>query len=822
MKSLKCSLVSLAGNCSLAGRFAVAGTAALTVGLFACSSNTSVGNPRTFNRPVQAAFACLDTTTGAPRSLADCITGASGIAMHALVLQEARGEVAAVDLVSRLVIDSDRGVPGYSFVPVSALPTSILVPRNSPQCAFVASAGENGVDAIDLRRFRRQSAAIAETFPPAELPGQPSAMVLSPLEDALWISLPERGSVVRVALDGCTFGEQNEIMLDTTVPAATNWDGSGDLARVCPTTGFTPATPATLTPRSYTPATPVARPQALEVGRELLVGDANLPLIHRIDFDSQTVLPSIATGAPIRALVATPDVPNSMDAADPTRGRFIYAIDEDDGTVMVVDYSDPIAAGFGAIIPVGPEGVARPDRLPLLSGARALAVLTPAYDASNPFAQVCNPTVAAASSVYPSGFQTLRGVFVGVGLTDSTVRFIDVFDSDASCRGRVVPGTTDCDGSESFVYIRRHRSRIGEARRVVGATASEVTFVLDGASVRVTNESPDVGLGLTRLSCPDYALQPIFGQAADEGLVCGHFDPYAALSELWSAQWNGPLLATVASSGRLHEEGADIVLDSTVDFCEAGALGAENMAVASTDAPERGVADVVRISSTISEVMLEDERCQVVAGIEGSSRNARPIEVPIRSTHAGVTGLGLPFRGRLVFDPDAVVLSRTSPIVVTMRDVLRCVGREFVRFDVRVRDSFAIAGSRSGQVHRVVADTNAQCVVDETQNVRRLSRVPVGEPFTNGALAFQVARAPSPALTTATSSTEFRIVLGNVPPMLNVDVGFISSTSPRQLALPTDIRWNEVSQRLYIIDIERRGLLELQTLPLNYTQSSFN
>ena len=53
-----------------------------------------------------------------------------------------RGEVAAVDLVARTVIDSDRGVPGYSFVPASALPTSIVVPRNAPQCAFVASAGE--------------------------------------------------------------------------------------------------------------------------------------------------------------------------------------------------------------------------------------------------------------------------------------------------------------------------------------------------------------------------------------------------------------------------------------------------------------------------------------------------------------------------------------------------------------------------------------------------------------------------------------------------------------------------------------------------------
>ena len=805
-----------------AGRLLVAGTAALSVGFFACSANTLVGNPRTFNRPVQAAFACLDTTTGIPRSLADCITGASGIAMHALVLQEARGEVAAVDLVSRLVIDSDRGVPGFSFVPVSALPVSILVPRNSPQCAFVASAGENGVDAIDLRRFRRQSAAIAETFPSAELPGQPSAMVLSPLEDALWISLPERGSVVRVALDGCAFGVQNEIMLDTTVPTATDWDGSGDLSRICPTTGFTGATPATLTPRVYTAATPVSRPQALEVGRELLVGDANLPLIHRIDFDAQTVLPSIATGAPIRALVATPDVPNSIDATDPTRSRFIYAIDEDDGTVMVVDYSDPSTAGFGAVIPVGPEGVVRPDRLPLLSGARVLAVISPSYDAADPFARVCDPSVTLASGAVAPGVTALRGVFVGVGLTDSTVRFVDVFDSDAFCRGRTIPGVTDCDGGESFVYIRRHRQRMGEVRRVVGVTASEVSFILDGAPVRVTNEAPDVGLGLTRLSCPDFGLRPIFGQLGNEGLVCGFADPYAALAELWSAQWNGPLLATVASSGRLHEEGDEIVLDSAIDFCDAGALGSENMALTGVDAPERGSADVIRISSTISNVMLEDERCQIVAGIEGSSRNSRPIEVPILSTHAGVPGLGIPFRGRLVFDPDAAVLSRTSPIVVTMRDVLRCVGREFVRFDVRVRDSFAIAGSRSGQLHRVVADGSAQCVVDETQDVRRLARVAVGEPYTNGALAFQVTRTPSAVLTTSTSSTEFRVVLGNVPAMLNVDVGFLSQPSPRQLALPTDIRWNDVNQRLYIIDIERRGLLELQTLPLGFTRSSFN
>jgi hypothetical protein len=803
-------------------RTAIRGAAALSLGLLACAQNTTTGASRTFNRPVRVAFACIETTTGNPRSLSDCTTGAQGIAMHALVLQESRGEVAAVDLVARTVIDSDRGVPGYSFVPASALPTSIVVPRNAPQCAFVASAGNNAIDAIDLRRFRRESAPTAELHAAAELPGQPSAMVLSPTEDALWLSLPERGSVVRVGLDGCNFVSQNEIMLDATLPAATRWDGSGDLARICPTTGFTGATPATLIPRTYTPTSLGAHPQALEVGRELLVGDANLPLIHRIDFDTQGILPSIATGAPIRSLVVTPDVPNSSDPADPTRGRFIYAIDEEDGTVMVVDYSDPSATGFGAVIPVGPEGVARPDRLPLLTGARTLAVLTPSYDPTNPFAAACDPTVALASGATAPGVTALRGVFVGVGLTDSTVRFVDVFDSDALCRGRVVPGSTECDGSESFVYIRRHRPRMGEARRVVGATASEVSFVLDGASVRISAELPDAGLGLTRLSCGDYGLQPIFAPTDASGLVCGQFDPYAALAELWSAQWNGPLLSTVASSGRLHSDGDAIVLDSAVDFCAAGALGADNMAATDAAALERGPADIVRISSALSATMLEDERCQIVAGIEGSSRNARPIDVSIQRTYGPFDGLNEPFRGRLVFDPDALVLDRSAATPVTMRDVLRCVGNEFVRFDVRVRDVFAIAGSRSGQSHRVVTTADGQCAVDAAQDARRISRVRAGQPFNNGALAFQVTRPPSIVSATSTGTTEFRVVLGNVPATLNVDVGFISQQAGRQLALPADISWNGVNQRLYIIDIERRGLLELQTLPLSYTTSSFN
>ncbi|MBX7194728.1 MAG: hypothetical protein K1X94_21920 [Sandaracinaceae bacterium] len=797
-----------------AARTLTATSALLALG--ACSQTPIVATVRTFNRPVQAVLVCLETGSGNPRTISDCTLDSSGVtptglAMHALVLQEARGEVASVDLVARKVMDADPAIPGYSFVAVNPLPTAIVVPETTPSCAFVTSAAEDTIEAIDLHQFRSEGLAAAVEHDPIELAGAATAMVLDPSEAALWVAMPERSSVARIPIEGCAFGALEEIALEATVPDGIVGAPEDDRAtsRYCPAT-FTPAPLPTIMPREVEPLDVVARPAVLAVGRELLVGDRALPLIHRVDFAARVPLAPIAAGATIRSLAVTPEVPNSFDATSPDRSRYVYAVDDADGTVLAVEYSDPASPAFGAVLPVGAASSVRPDRMPFLTGARTLEVIQPRYDELTPFDNLCDPANIPDDIAAPA-YSTLRGVFLAIGMTDSTVRFVDVFDSDAPCRGRVEGATEDCTStSETFVYERRHHPRVGERRTTVGVTANDVSFLVNGATVRLSESSEE----LTSITCPS-SLDPIFGTVADGTVrVCGHSDPYEAVTEIWSAAWQGAISGTASSTGNFSRlDDGSIALDARVDFCAAGVLGAAQ--VASAPAPESGFGgDVIAITNTLTSTMAEVDRCKAVVGIEGSSQSPRPVLVPIASSSTRPDGLLEPYRGRLIFDASAPVLDRATA-GLTLEDVLTCFGDQLVRFDVRVRDSFSVIGSRSGQRHRVIRADDGTCEVDETLSVSRQSRAQAGALFANDLVAFQIAARPS------TDSTELRVTIGTVPATLNLDVGAVASSTSRGLALPSDIVWSSVYERMYIVDVERRGLIELTMQPLVYTQSRF-
>jgi hypothetical protein len=784
--------------------------------LAACSQTPILVNVRTFNRPVQVAMVCLETATGIARPIADCTltssnTSPTGLAMHALVLQEARGEVAAVDLVSRLVVDTNPAIPGYTFVPVDPLPTGIVVPPTAPTCAFVSSAGADAIDAIDLRIFRRESRSAAVDHAPLELPGAPTAMVLDPSEAALWVAMPERSSVARVAIDGCEFGAIEEISLEATVPpglvsSVTDDDAS---ARYCPLDFGAAALPS-ITARDPELLDTVARPSVLAVGRELLVGDRALPLVHRVDFAARVPLTPFSIGAPVRALAVTPEVPLSYDPGAEARGRYVYAVDDADGTVLALDYSDPASAEYGAVLPIGAGSSPRPDRMPFLVGARTLEVLSPRYDELEPFENLCDPSNIADDVAAPS-HQTMRGVFLAVGMTDATVRFVDVFDSDATCRGRVEGEPADCTSTtESFVYVRRHHPRLGERRTTVGVIANDVSYLVNGATVRLSEDSADLAI----ITCPD-PLRGIFA-ASDDGTtarVCGHPDPFEAVPEIWQAVWQGALSGTASSTGNFQPlDDGTVALDTRIDFCAAGVLGTEQIAAAPS--PEDGYeGDVLAITTALSAARAMDERCQAVVGIEGGNQSPRAVLVPIRSASTRPDGLSEPYRGRLLLDATAPVLDREAALTLT--DVLACFGDELVRFDVRTRGSFSVTGSRSGQRHRVVRGSDGTCEVDATLSETRQARALPGALYRNDLVGFQIVSRPT------ADNTELRVTIGTVPATLNIDVGAVTGSISRGLALPSDLLWSDVYQRLYVVDVERRGLIELTMQPLGYTQSRF-
>jgi hypothetical protein len=129
----------------------------IVVGLFmliaalwaGCQQNAVTVPVRSLERSGRAAFLCLRQPNLVPPGLelracsavsqtldaADYVTAPHVIA---LVTQQARGEVAVLDVTAGGVIDVDPTLPGANFLPVGALPTDIVTTPGS-NAAFVAS-----------------------------------------------------------------------------------------------------------------------------------------------------------------------------------------------------------------------------------------------------------------------------------------------------------------------------------------------------------------------------------------------------------------------------------------------------------------------------------------------------------------------------------------------------------------------------------------------------------------------------------------------------------------------------------------------------------
>ena len=838
-----------------------------------CNSNANISPPRAFNRPARMAFVCFDTTVAeAPVAvpLAQCqptILEATGPGLqtyptnrtlHALITQTTRGEVAAVDLTNRVILDSDVRIPGATFVPVGELPSDIVVPAMSPTCAWVASAGRHTITSIPTPRFRPEhDRNVAEVVSEIRLPGRPSEMILSPDERTLWVALPDLGAVARVAIDPvtCVAGAADVVELAVDVPDGVLAVPGADVRRVCIQDMSDPAAyiapPATLLPRGYVAETPEARPSALEIDLDvdgdhvgtnavLLVADGNLPLIHRIDMVTGAELRPLNVGAPVHDLALTPWVPDN-DYAEGTltplvTSRYLYAIDGEDHTVMAIAYGLPTDAGFGAVLPIDGEFAARPDRMPLPAGARALDVITPGFlTASDP--RVATPDTtdrydglcsAAADRLPVPTTGVLRGVFLSTAMFDATVRISDIYDLDAPCRGSDLCGGIGLS-SDQNVYIRRHRLRAGfSLSNLVGIFLGPQINAANGSIVRIGND----GIGtpepsLTNVACPDGmgTVFPTNRLEGDPSFICTQLDPFSAAVELWTAGWQGPLFRSGGSDGNFGE-GADgeTVLESTVDFCLRGALGSSEAQAVPTGEPESGyTGDLLAITTLLSEETLEmDEGCRAVVGITSAGETPHPILIPIRRAYSHAPDLSGAYVGRLVMAEDAPILDDETGgprAGVTLATALRCLGDELVTFDVRSHLAYTVAGSRTGMLHRVIEGTDGVCMVDTSAPRLHTSRAFLGQPYANTRIAFRMAvEGLGSGLPRGGSVLRFQIgVVSSAASsasdaQLQADLGFINSSTPtRYNALPSEVVWSDMLQRIFVIEPQRRGLIELDT-----------
>jgi len=461
------------------------------------------------------------------------VTGAT-LQYHlmAVVTQLARGELAVVDLTAGVVVDEDKSTPGINFIPVGAIPTDVAVAPDE-QMTFVSSADPNkpAIYGIDNRRLLGDSTGYPPKPPLAltdlfacSLPQPPQALTVASLGPGkgyvlvavlrAWGGQPAKVAtldpgpllagaglesdggpgVVPGSLAGCSVvGATN---LSGTLPASWTpgpaWpdgvpyadaDGGIDLADAEPSLGAGCVAAATGDgglPLAVGPLSAPA-PSAIAVRTDvplLYVADGAVPEIHVIDLSDPTSpreqAPLLATSLvnPARRVVV-----GALAVSPPTHDyhRYLYAVDSENGSLMVYDVTDP--ASTSRVPMQRPHAELNPfvpaDRIAFSSPVATLSFVTHDWplpsqtEGSNPVHTYtglqCNPNpnahpdpttfvegdageglgayyradqvgiIQAGAAVTNFPFR-LRGVFAFVTLSTGTIVAIDVDDWDAPCR----------------------------------------------------------------------------------------------------------------------------------------------------------------------------------------------------------------------------------------------------------------------------------------------------------------------------------------------------------------------------------------------------
>jgi DNA-binding beta-propeller fold protein YncE len=758
-----------------------------------CSADAIEVQPRSFIQPGDFAFACFGAT--APLPLARCVEGApSDVELHALIVQQARGEVASVDLEHNRVEDTDIRIPGFTFVLAGELPTAIAVPRGSdaspPRYAYVANYGSLDLDAIPLGRFKPD---VGDTREPMNVDlsmfGAPEDVVLSPDETSLFVAIPEDGSILRipVAGDGLLDAAMIErIPLGTTIPTAPTAMAppapycqacAREFPSVAETCMLGIASPwpegGTLPPRTPLMRGPTPEPVGLTLDAEsnvVLVADAALPIVHRYDLTTAALLEPIPVGVPTDALAVTPAVAPTVGATPSV--RYLYAIDATDRSVLVAEYPT------GAVQAVNPAIDGQRDRLNLTAPAIALEIGTPERGAAvDPEAEV--------------GATIMRGVFLFVLTTEGAVNVVDVEDQDAIRRSDAMCMLTGTRVPDYF--IQRHSPRLDVTRNDTGGIIGSPLARRDGrASAVAENGETDVGLRLGSVACsaPYETVYPPEGPS----LLCAFADPWVRVAEDWTATYEGTIPAS--NGGRGNFDGA--VFTGEARFCARGVLGRGNAPVLD-GAPFEG--DLLVILGPLPTSASAD--CQ--ATFVGANGEFREVVIPIVRAFEDRLELGTPRPIRI----DAA----------TTRDVsLATVGAcfpELVNYEVRTGGRYAVIGSTTGFLHRVIGDPllpppmpgepGRSCVLDATQPAARTGRAVHGAEFANGRVRFLITgEAPAPG-----DETVLSFSLRNPNVRLLADVSGIDSG----VAAPGAVQWNPNDGRLYVVDTGNRGLIQYGLAP---------
>lgn len=774
---------------------------------------------------------CFEGTDTTPEGqVTDC-------ELHAVLTELFAGTVGSINVTQLADQSGDLSiqVPALTFLSVGERPSGLAVWDKDSSYTWVSNFGTRDVQVVSTKTILNlEDAPPIDPFPPAEtiLPVSqgPTDLVISPTGHFLYVALEEAGTVLEVAIDPATgeFVDTGTVLtLDgvaAQVPAPPiGQTEDNDYFRYCPPE----RSPLTLAVAPRTPIGESADPRPVEltidpVDNVLLVSDRAKPLIHRFQLGTDDDTPTPATpldpihvAVPTLDIAVTPAVPKTFltpsgSANASATERYLYAVDATDGSVLVADYTEG-SPTFGAVLPVGSDG-SPVDRLSLGAGlARTLSVLTPDYPedaATIPSDSLCQLTDNdAAANAIPTA---LRGVFLSVGLSDGTVRVVDIFDLDATCRGgNFTPGSNDCTGAinpnDSVVSIRRNRPRINTfltQSLTVSATPVVRFNQTSGALEESTGQlEVEPAPGLEPIECPDRWVN-LYGDP--DPLVCANDEPWVTASERWDSEWEAEIpfagggLGSLQTESLSAEAGNWLVADQA-GFCLFGLLGGFNVAGLAPTDPEAGYfGDQLVITGELPPLTQAMEEltpgpcARFFDNVEDLDDN--PVSFAILEARMGELRLGAPLSNGYTFD-----------------DVMSCYDT-LVSYEIRTRRAYTVTGTNQGFVHRVTADDLADpqstCIIDPEKPIETddpttylNARAFEERPFLNPFVSFEISAFPETVPSPPPLDTESIITFttDNRANQLLLRTGQLSGQ--RISSLPESLVYLPLDDRLYLADL---------------------
>ncbi|NIR41370.1 MAG: hypothetical protein GWN07_36500, partial [Actinobacteria bacterium] len=260
-------------------------------------------------------------------------------------------------------------MPGFTFTRVGEFPSAIAVREEEPGVTYVASFGSRAVEWYPTGIFV-DSEEVADTQGEVALPAGPTDLVIAPGVAVAYTVLPAMGLIVPLPIqpDRSLLADDPMMVMDGAVAPTVPVELPAPTAGMASDYGFFCAPEGEMVSPGTPPMSEV-RTEALESGEtaqphrllvvdngegvedELLVADRELPLIYRFTIGADGTLTEqapLAPGVPIRDLAVSPFVSATAVGGMPEGSvRYLYAIDDTDQSVLVMDYSDPASADFG-------------------------------------------------------------------------------------------------------------------------------------------------------------------------------------------------------------------------------------------------------------------------------------------------------------------------------------------------------------------------------------------------------------------------------------------------------------------------------------------